>query len=87
LRTESSTTRAPTSSSGSRAASTGGASSGVLGRWETRSSQVFLDDVPILLQQYTREYAPKEHRIELGVEERRESIVGAVYSNVRIGRR
>jgi hypothetical protein len=49
--------------------------------------QVFLDDVPILLQQYTREYAPKEHRIELGVEERRESIVGVVYSNVRIGRR
>jgi hypothetical protein len=49
--------------------------------------QVFLDDVPILLQQYARDYAPKEHRIELGVEERRESIVGAVYSNVRIGRR
>lgn len=49
--------------------------------------QVFLDDVPILLQQYTRDYAPKQHRIELGVEERRESIVGAIYSNVRIGRR
>jgi hypothetical protein len=49
--------------------------------------QVFLDDVPILFQQYTRDYAPKQHRIELGVEERRESIVGAIYSNVRIGRR
>jgi hypothetical protein len=49
--------------------------------------QVFLDDVPIILQQYTRDYAPKRHWIELGVEERRESIVGVVYSNVRIGRR
>ena len=49
--------------------------------------QVFLDDVPILLQQYTRDYTPKVHWIELGVEERRESIVGTVYANVRIGRR
>ena len=49
--------------------------------------QVFLDGAPILLQQYTRDYAPKQHWIEFGVEERRESIVGAVYSNVRIGSR
>ena len=49
--------------------------------------QIFLDDVPIILQQYTRDYTPKRHWIELGVEERHESVVGAVYSNVRIGRR
>jgi hypothetical protein len=46
--------------------------------------QVFLDGAPIMLQQYTRDYAPKRHWIELGVEERRESIVDAVYSNVSI---
>jgi hypothetical protein len=51
------------------------------------TAQVFLDGAPIMLQQYTRNYAPKRHWIELGVEERRESIVGVVYSNVRIGRR
>ncbi len=49
--------------------------------------QVFLDDVPIILQQYIREYSPKTHWIELGIEQRRQSVVGAVYSNVRIGRR
>ena len=49
--------------------------------------QVFLDGAPIMLQQYTRDYAPERHWIELGVEERHESIVGAVYSNVRIGRK
>jgi len=49
--------------------------------------QVFLDDVPIVLQQYTRDYRPARHWIEFGVEERRESIVGVVYSGVRIGRR
>lgn len=49
--------------------------------------QVFLDDVPIILQQYTREYSPKTHWIELGIEQRRQSVVGAVYSNVRIGSR
>ena len=49
--------------------------------------QVFLDDVPIILQQYTRDYRPARHWIEFGVEERRESIVGAVYSHVRIGGR
>jgi len=51
------------------------------------AAQVFLDGAPIMLQQYTRDYAPKRHLIELGVEERRESMVGAVYSNIRIGRR
>ena len=51
------------------------------------SVQIFLDDVPIILQQYIREYSPKTHWIELGIEQRRQSVVGAVYSNVRIGRR
>ena len=65
--------------------------SGVDLRCESRlhrgSQRVFLDEVPIILQQYTRDYRPARHWIEFGVEERRESIVGAVYSHVRIGGR
>ena len=36
-------------------------------------------------QNYTNIYRPATHWIELGIESRKESIVGIVYSNVKIG--
>ena len=50
-------------------------------------ARVFLDGRVIMRTNYGPNYSPRDHWIELGVEERAESIVGVVYRNVRIGRR
>lgn len=54
---------------------------------EGNTVRVFLDDEPVILERYGRAYRPNVHYIELGIAERGESIAGAVYANVRIGRR
>lgn len=54
------------------------------GRNEAR---VFLDGRLVIRASYGPGYRPEQHWIELGVEERAESIVGVVYRNLRIGRR
>lgn len=51
------------------------------------SVRVFLDGQLIILVNYRRPYLPEVHWIELGVAERQESVVGAVYSNFRAGSR
>lgn len=48
---------------------------------------VFLDGQVIIEESYNRSYSPDVHWVELGIAERDESIVGAVYANVRIGAR
>lgn len=50
-------------------------------------ARVLLDGRQIIRTGYGPVYRPEEHWIELGVEERAESIIGVVYRNVRIGRR
>jgi hypothetical protein len=47
--------------------------------------KVFLDGVEQFSQAYTNIYRPSTHWIELGLEERSESVVGIIYSNVKIG--
>lgn len=49
--------------------------------------RLFVDGVLLVSETYVQAYAPDVHWVELGVAERAESIVGVVYSNVRIGRR
>jgi hypothetical protein len=49
--------------------------------------RVLLNDQVIIESAYTRSYSPNMHYVELGIAERAESIVGAVYANLRIGRR
>lgn len=49
--------------------------------------RVLLDGQAIIAERYTRTYAPRTHLIELGIAERSESVVDAVYKNVRIGAR
>jgi hypothetical protein len=41
----------------------------------------------IIEVRYTNTYEPQTHWIELGVAERHESCVGAVFSNFRVGSR
>ncbi|HSF20064.1 MAG TPA: hypothetical protein VLK65_31395 [Vicinamibacteria bacterium] len=50
-------------------------------------ARVFLDGQLVMRTAYGPRYEPQEHWIEMGVEERSESIVGIVYRNVRIGPR
>lgn len=50
-------------------------------------ARVLLDGRVVIVTGYGPAYRPAEHWIELGVEERAESIVGVTYRNVRIGRR
>jgi hypothetical protein len=49
-------------------------------------ARVILDGQELITIHYERTYAPDVHFIELGIAERGESVVGANYSNVRIGR-
>jgi hypothetical protein len=49
-------------------------------------ARVVLDGDELITVHYNRTYAPDVHFIELGIAERGESVVGAKYSNVRIGR-
>ena len=50
-------------------------------------ARVLLDGRVVIRTGYGPAYRPEEHWIEMGVEERAESIVGVTYRNVRIGRR
>jgi hypothetical protein len=47
--------------------------------------RVYMDGVEQFSQTYTNIYRPATHWIELGIQERKESIVGIVYSNLKIG--
>lgn len=47
--------------------------------------KVFLDGQEAFSQTYDNIYRPSTHWIELGIQERKESIIGVVYSNVKIG--
>ncbi len=47
--------------------------------------KVYLDGVEQYSQTYVNIYRPATHWIELGVQERKESIIGVIYSNVKIG--
>jgi hypothetical protein len=53
----------------------------------SQTTRVFINDQEVMRGNYQRPYTPARHWIELGIEERNESVIGAVYSNVRIGRR
>ena len=50
-------------------------------------ARVLLDERLIMRTGYGPTYRPSTHWIELGIEERAETIVGVVFRNVRIGRR
>lgn len=50
------------------------------------AARLFLDGRQIARTSYGPTYNPRQHWIEMGVEERAESIVGVIYRNVRIGR-
>ena len=50
-------------------------------------ARVFLDERPIMRTNYGPHYRPNQHWIEMGIEERAETIVGIVFRNVRIGPR
>jgi hypothetical protein len=50
-------------------------------------ARVFLDGIEIMRLNYSRAYLPNTHYIELGVQERHESVIGAVYRNFLVVRR
>jgi hypothetical protein len=55
---------------------------------ERNEARVFVNGAEVMRVEYTPDYEPRTHWVEMGVNEsRNESCVGAVYSNVRIGRR
>ena len=47
--------------------------------------QVLLDGTAIITRRYNQSYSPNVHYVEFGIEERGESVIDAIYSNVRIG--
>ena len=51
------------------------------------TAKLFLDDQEIIQVRYGRQYLPNTHWIEFGVQERNESVIDAVYKNIRIGTR
>jgi hypothetical protein len=59
------------------------------GPWEDRNqARFYIDGAEEMSVIYKPEYLPGTHWVELGVNEsRNESLIGAIYSNVRIGRR
>lgn len=50
------------------------------------TTKLFLDGNEVVQVRYGRNYAPNRHWIELGIADRGESVVDAVYANVLIGR-
>ena len=54
---------------------------------EAHVVRLFLNGQSIIRLDYERAYDPSTLYVELGIEERQESVVGAVYRNVRIGPR
>ena len=55
--------------------------------WGGHDARVLLDGRVVIRTGYGPTYRPDQHWIEMGVEERAESIPGVIYRNVRIGRR
>jgi len=53
----------------------------------TNIARVFLDDIEIMQTQYNRPYSPRTHFIELGIGERGESVIDAIYKNFLVVRR
>jgi hypothetical protein len=53
----------------------------------SHAARVYLNGQQIIEIRYTNAYRPETQWIELGVAERHESVVGAVYSNFRVGSR
>jgi hypothetical protein len=51
------------------------------------TAKVFLDGVEMMQVRYNRAYQPNTHWIEFGIQERGESVIDAIYSNIVIGRR
>jgi len=47
--------------------------------------RVLLDGTAIITRRYDQSYRPKVHYVEFGIAERGESVIDAIYSNVRIG--
>ncbi len=51
-------------------------------------ARVYVNGIEVMRVEYTPVYEPRTHWVEMGVNEsRNESCIGAIYSNVRIGRR
>lgn len=48
------------------------------------TARVYLDGIEIMQIRYSRTYQPNTHFVELGIEERNESVIDAVYSNLLI---
>ena len=53
----------------------------------SNTARVFLDGLEIMQVRYNRPYEPNTHFIELGISERGESVIDAVYSNFAVVRR
>jgi hypothetical protein len=51
------------------------------------TAKVFLNGIERMHIRYQRAYLPNTHWIEFGIQERGESVIGAIYSNIIIGRR
>ncbi|GMR21914.1 MAG: hypothetical protein BMS9Abin37_0235 [Acidobacteriota bacterium] len=51
------------------------------------TARVFLDGIEIMTINYNRPYAPNTHFIELGIGERGESVIDAIYRNFSVVRR
>jgi hypothetical protein len=55
---------------------------------DRNEARVFVNGIEEMQVVYTPVYEPKTHWIEMGVNEsRNESLIGAIYSNVRVGAR
>lgn len=55
---------------------------------DRNTARVFVNGIEVMQVTYTPVYEPRTHTVEMGVNEsRNESCIGAVFSNVRIGRR
>ena len=52
-----------------------------------QTARVFLDGIERMQLRYNRPYQPNTHLIELGLEERGESVIDAVYRNFVVVRR
>ncbi len=55
---------------------------------DRNAARVFVNGIEVMQVAYTPVYEPRTHFVEMGVNEsRNESCIGAIFSNVRIGRR
>jgi hypothetical protein len=55
---------------------------------DRNEARVFVNGIEVMRVEYTPDYEPRTHWVEMGVNESRdESCIGAIFSNVRIGRR